>query len=214
MSKRASKQRFLAHGVPTPPFAWIAEEDSLAEVARRVAPLGYPVILKPDDQGSSVGVAVAAESAELPQALAEARLLGGACLAEPLISGREFTVALIDDRTLPVIEILAPDTIFSYDAKYHSPRTQYRLDFELPPSQRMLLERVAARAAGAVGTQGLCRVDLMLDRENNAWVLEVNTVPGMTIRSLAPLAAARAGIDMPLLCELLVRRCLLPSGVA
>ncbi len=212
MSKRASKLRFLAHGVPTPPFEWIDEWDTLADVARRAAVLGYPLVIKPDEQGSSVGVAVAGESTELPQALAEARTFGGACIAEPFVAGREFTVAMLDDRPLPVIEIVSPECVFSYDAKYHSSLTEYRLDFDLPTSQRQRIERAAVGAAAAVGTQGLARVDLMLDGDGDAWVLEVNTIPGMTVRSLAPLAAARSGIDMPDLCELLVRRSLISTG--
>ncbi len=86
------------------------------------------------------------------------------------------------------------------------------MTFELPRVTRERIQRAAVGAAAAVGTQGLARVDLMLDGDGDAWVLEVNTIPGMTVRSLAPLAAARAGIDMPELCELFVRRCLLPTG--
>jgi D-alanine-D-alanine ligase len=212
MSKKASKQRFISAGVPTPPFVSITADDELAVVARRVAALGYPLVVKPDDQGSSVGVAIAAESAELPQALAEARTYGGACLAEPFVQGREFTVAMLDDRPLPLIEIVTPEQVFSYDAKYHSSLTEYRFDFQLSSELRTRIERAATGAALALGTHGLSRVDLMLGHDSAVWVLEVNTIPGMTVRSLAPLAAARAGIDMPELCALLVRRSLTLAG--
>lgn len=212
MSKLASKQRFVAEGVPTPPFVWIAADDSLASVARRVSALGYPLIVKPDDQGSSVGVALARESAELARALAEARTFGGGCLAEPFIRGREFTVGMLDDRPLPLIEIVTPEQVFSYDAKYHSSLTEYRFDFQLADETRDCIERAAVGAARSLGTQGLSRVDVMLGRDEEVWVLEVNAIPGMTVRSLAPLAAARAGFDMPELCELLVRRCLVMAG--
>jgi D-alanine-D-alanine ligase len=213
MSKLASKQRFVAEGVPTPPYVWIAAEDSLASVARRASALGYPLILKPDDQGSSVGVAIARESGELAQALAEARTFGGGCLAEPFIRGREFTVAMLDDRPLPLIEIVTPEQVFSYDAKYHSSLTEYRFDFHLADEVRERIVSAAVAAAGALGAQGLTRVDVMLgsvdsNGDDQPWVLELNAIPGMTVRSLAPLAAARAGIDMTELCELLVRRCL------
>jgi D-alanine-D-alanine ligase len=218
MSKLASKQRFVAEGVPTPPYVWIAAEDSLASVARRASALGYPLILKPDDQGSSVGVAIARESGELAQALAEARTFGGGCLAEPFIRGREFTVAMLDDRPLPLIEIVTPEQVFSYDAKYHSSLTEYRFDFHLADEVRERIVSAAVAAAGALGAQGLTRVDVMLGSvspdgamlgtDDQPWVLELNAIPGMTVRSLAPLAAARAGIDMTELCDLLVRRCL------
>ncbi len=213
MSKLASKQRFVAEGVPTLPYVWIAAEDSLASVSRRISSLGYPVILKPDDQGSSVGVALARDSAELPQALAEARTYGGHCLAEPFVRGREFTVAMLDRLSLPTIEIIAPDAVFTYDAKYHSSLTEYRFDFDLAPSVRDRLQRSAVAAVDALGVQGLSRVDFMLGNDGIPQVLEVNTIPGMTVRSLAPLAAARAGMDMPELCEMLVRRCLAPAAV-
>jgi D-alanine-D-alanine ligase len=212
MSKSASKEQFAAHGVPTPPFELFAEHDSPAEVARRVARLGYPIVVKPDAQGSSVGVAIADGCVDLPRALAHARTFGGACLAERLVRGREFTVALLDDVPLPTIEIVTPERVFSYDAKYHSSLTEYRFDFQLPPAQRTSVRDSAVAAARALGTAGLVRVDLIVDASGCAWVLEVNAIPGMTVRSLAPLAAARAGIDMPELCEMLVRRCLVAAG--
>ncbi len=212
MSKRASKLRCLGRGVPTPPHVFIDADDKLADVARRVATLGYPLILKPDDQGSSVGVAIAADTADLPRALAEARTYGGACLAEPFICGREFTVAMLDDTPLPLIEIVKPEQLFSYDAKYHSSLTEYRFEFSLADPVRQRIERAAVGAARAIGTQGLSRVDLMVGQDDDVWVLEINTIPGMTVRSLAPLAAGRAGIDMPELCQLLVRRCLASVG--
>jgi D-alanine-D-alanine ligase len=213
MSKWASKQRLMEHGVPTPPGELFAEDAADAEVARRVACLGYPLVIKPDEQGSSVGVAIADDCVDLPRALAEARTFGGAVLAERLVRGREFTVALIDERPLPIVEIVTPERFFTYDAKYHSSLTEYRLDFALAAQERELLASAAVRTAWALGTAGLVRVDLMLAADGSPCVLELNTIPGMTVRSLAPLAAARAGIDMPELCEMLVRRCLAAAGV-
>jgi D-alanine-D-alanine ligase len=212
MSKSASKKRFAAQGVPTPPHVSIAERERPAEIARRVAHLNYPLVIKPDAQGSSVGVAIAEGPAQLAQALDLARCVGGPCLAEPLVRGREFTVALIDDVPLPTIEIVTPEPVFSFDAKYHSSLTEYRFDFQLPEAHRDSVQQAAVSAAGALGTAGLARVDVMLSADGRAWVLEVNTIPGMTAKSLAPLAAARSGIGMPELCEMLVRRCLITAG--
>jgi D-alanine-D-alanine ligase len=213
MSKSAAKVRFAAHDVPTPEYELFAEHDSPAEVARRVAHLGYPLVVKPDAQGSSVGVAIADDCVDLPRALALARTFGGPCLAERLVAGREFTVAVLDDVPLPTIEIVSPERVFSYDAKYHSSLTEYQFDFQLPLVEREAIRDAAVAAARALGTAGLVRVDLMLAHDRSVWVLEVNAIPGMTVRSLAPLAAARAGIDMPELCEMLVRRCLAAAGV-
>ncbi len=214
MSKLASKQRFLAEGVPTPRYILIGADDRLAGIARRVSVLGYPLVLKPDDQGSSVGVTIARDSAELPIALAKSRRFGGSVLAEPLVIGREFTVAMLDDRPLPLIEIVSPEPGFSYDAKYNSSLTEYKFDFQLDDAARLAIDQAAVGAVRALGVTGLSRVDVMLDRQASPWVLEVNTIPGMTARSLAPLAAARAGLDMPALCDHLAKRCLAAAGVA
>ena len=214
MSKLASKQRFLAEGVPTPRYVLVGADDRLASIARRVSDLGYPLVLKPDDQGSSVGVTIARDSAELPIALAKSRRFGGSVLAETLVIGREFTVAMLDDRPLPLIEIVSPEPVFSYDAKYNSSLTEYKFDFALDDASRGAIEQAAIGAVRALGATGLTRVDVMLDRQASPWVLEVNTIPGMTARSLAPLAAARAGLEMPSLCDHLVKRCLAAAGVA
>jgi D-alanine-D-alanine ligase len=212
MSKAQSKRQFIAAGVPTLPFAFIGEHEPLAEAARRARRLGYPVVVKPDAQGSSVGVGIAEGPEALCLALVEARAYGGQCILERLVRGREFTVAVLDDRPLPAIEIVTPEPVFSYDAKYASSLTEYRLEFALTEPLTEALVAAAVGAVRALGTAGLARVDLMLEADGRPWVLEVNTIPGMTVRSLAPLAAARAGIDMPQLCELLVQRSLVAAG--
>jgi D-alanine-D-alanine ligase len=214
MSKLASKQRFVSEDVPTPPYVLVAADDRLAGIARRVSALGYPVVLKPDDQGSSVGVTIARDSAELAIALAKSRRFGGNVLVEPLVVGREFTVAMLDEHPLPLIEVVSPEPVFSYDAKYNSSLTEYKFDFVLDDALRAAIDEAAIGAVRALGVSGLSRVDVMLGHDGSVWVLEVNTIPGMTARSLAPLAAARAGLDMPALCDHLVQRCLAAAGVA
>jgi D-alanine-D-alanine ligase len=208
MSKSASKQRFRAQGVPTPAYTVIHQHDSAGEIARRVAPLGYPVIFKPDSQGSSLGIAIANTPDDLSRAIAGSLAYGGVAIAEPWVLGREFTVAVLDARPLPLVEIIAPDRVFSYEAKYHSSLTEYRFEFALSAAHRAEISGVALAAARALGTRGLVRVDVMLGHDGQPWVLEVNTIPGMTSRSLAPQAALRAGLEMAPLCDLLVRQCL------
>jgi D-alanine-D-alanine ligase len=219
MSKSAAKRRFVASGVPT--LDWIVtdayelpNDDPATWLAKRVSPLGYPLIVKPDSQGSSLGITIVSSPAELSAAVADAEGFGERSLIEPYVPGREFTVALIDDRALPPIEIVTPEPVFSYDAKYQSAVTEYRFELELAQSARDRILQAAVAAGRALSAAGLSRVDLMLDFDGRVWVLELNTVPGMTARSLAPLSAARAGLDMPALCDLLVRRCLSPSGVS
>jgi D-alanine-D-alanine ligase len=208
MSKSASKQRFREQGVPTPAYVVIHQYDSADELALRVAPLGYPLIIKPDSQGSSLGIAIANTPNDLSRAVAGSLAYGQAAIAEPLVLGREFTVAVLDGRALPLVEIIAPDRVFSYDAKYHSSLTEYRFDFALAAAKRAEISGAALAATRALGTRGLVRVDVMLGHDGQPWVLEVNTIPGMTSRSLAPQAALRAGLEMPALCDRLVRECL------
>jgi D-alanine-D-alanine ligase len=212
MNKCLAKERFLDQSVPTAPFVRIEPGDTPAQVSRRVASLGYPLVIKPNCQGSSIGVVVVDDERQLADRLAEARRHDAVCLAEPRIVGREFTVAVLDDRALPLLEVVSPEPLFSYDAKYQSSLTEYRFDFELDPRRRVEIVHAAVAATRALGTAGLVRVDLMLAHDGHAYVLEVNTVPGMTPRSLAPLAAAKAGLEMPALCDRLVRQCLISAG--
>ncbi len=218
MSKSAAKARFGASGVPTLDWVMVGTDDfaddSSTGLAKRVAPLGYPLIVKPDNQGSSLGITIVSSPAELSAAVAAAESFGEHCLIEPYVVGREFTVALIDEQALPPLEIVTPERVFSYEAKYQSAATEYRFEFDLAESTRDEITHSAVAAGRALGAVGLSRVDLMLGDDGRVWVLELNTVPGMTARSLAPLAAARAGLDMSALCDLLVRRCLSPSGVS
>lgn len=214
MSKSASKERFVEWGVPTPAFVLIDAHDAESDPRSRVAHLGYPLVVKPDTQGSSLGVAVVDRASDLAEALAAASRYDAMVLAESLVQGREFTVAVLGDRTLPVIEIVTPERVFSYDAKYRSSQTEYRFDFELATRTRAELLHSAVAATLALGTRGLVRVDSMVDEDGRAWVLEVNTIPGMTARSLAPQAAGRVGLGMAALCDLLVRECLSPVGVS
>ena len=219
MSKSAAKQRCAAHGVPTLDWCVTDAEDltrgsRAANVAKRVAPLGYPLIVKPDGQGSSLGIMIVSSPKELSAAIAAAERFDEQCLIEPYVAGREFTVALLDEQALPPIEIVSPERVFSYEAKYLSAATEYRFEFEMAESVRDEITQSAVAASRALGAAGLSRVDLIVDNDARVWVLELNTVPGMTARSLAPLSAARAGLDMTALCDLLVRRCLSHSGVS
>ena len=205
MSKLAGKQRFRAAGIATPQFVPIEPSDTAARVADKVARLGYPLIVKPDEQGSSLGVEVVMESAQLAAAMDHSRQFGPRALAERLVVGRELTISILGRRALPVLEIVSPDGLFDYQAKYRSPDTEYRFRTGLSQAVLSRVSQTALAAAEALQTRGLVRVDVILDSEDRPWVLEVNTVPGMTERSLSPKAAAEAGLDMPRLCDWIVR---------
>ncbi len=134
-------------------------------------------------------------------------------MVEPLIVGREFTVSLLGRQPLPLLEVVTPGGLFDYEAKYESAMTEHRFDTGLLPETAAEIEQVAVAAAEALGTAGLVRVDLMLDRMARVWVLEVNTIPGMTPHSLAPKAAARAGMGLAALCDWMLEDCLATSEV-
>lgn len=201
MSKAAAKRRFERHHVPTPPAIVFETTDLFDDVARRIAPLGYPLVVKPESQGSSLGVGMAADESQLAARAIDASRYDSLLLAERWIDGREFTVAVLGRRALPLLEISAPGGWFDYDAKYKSNGAEFRFETGLSEAKTDELKMLAVDAAASLETSGLSRVDLLLDKHGQPWVLEVNTVPGLTSHSLAPQAAARAGLDFAALCE-------------
>jgi D-alanine-D-alanine ligase len=208
MSKSASKERFLQAGVPTLPYLLFHAADPLEQIAPKLAALRYPLVIKPDGQGSSLGVGFAHSVEELPERIAESRQYDPFVLAEPWIDGREFTVAILGRRPLPLLEIGTPRGFFDYHAKYESGTTEYRFDTGLSAGTTAEILTAAVGAATSLDTAGLVRVDVMLDRDRRPWVLEVNTIPGLTDHSLAPKAAAHENLDLPALCDWMVRDCL------
>ncbi len=207
MSKSASKQRFAACGVPTPAWTTVDAQRPGKNLAKQIAKIGYPLVIKPDTQGSSLGVSLVDRPEELGEAIEAAAAFDPHVIVERQIAGREFTVAVLGERALPILEIVTPERVFSYEAKYASSLTEYRFDFELATRTRVELLHAAVGAALALETRGLVRVDVMVGQGGRVGVLEVNAIPGLTPRSLAPLAAQRAGIPMPVLCDQLVREC-------
>lgn len=204
MSKSASKERFAQVGVPTLPYVLFHDSEAMSEVSGRIGSLGYPIVIKPDGQGSSLGVTVADHPGRLQHALVEANRYESFLIAEPRVRGREFTVAVLDRRPLPAIEIVPSGDMFDFHAKYQSDATTLRPENELPDELCCRLAEAAHDATDALGTMGLVRVDMILDEFDCLWVLEVNTVPGLTRHSLAPVAAKQAGMEFASLCEWMV----------
>jgi D-alanine-D-alanine ligase len=200
-SKSASKERFLQHGVPTLPYVLIHETDHTTRIAQHARKLGFPLVVKPDRQGSSIGVSIVRSSDELQPALACCFAHDAFGILEPAVIGSEWTVGVIDDLLLPAIEIQTDHAFFDYDAKYADDTTRYRFDYSAPPAVVQAVEIAGRKAAAALGTRGIARTDVMLDACRRPWVLEVNTIPGFTSHSLVPKAAARLGISFGELCE-------------
>lgn len=194
MDKVRTKQVWLALGLPTPRYVGLAATAQAADVNAAAAQLGLPVIVKPANEGSSVGVTRVFEAAQLDQAVELAARYDGELLMEQLIVGEELTVAILGQAALPSIRIVPKGAWYDYNAKYIAEDTQY-LCPGLDGDAEAEIGRVALAAFNAAGCRGWGRVDLMRDARTGAlFLLEVNTAPGMTSHSLVPKAARQAGI--------------------
>jgi D-alanine-D-alanine ligase len=191
MDKLRTKQLWLSIGLPTPPFAVLSEETDFAGVVRD---LGLPLIVKPANEGSSLGMTKVQRAEDLPQAWETARQLDRRVFAERWITGAEYTSTALGDRMLPFIRVETPREFYDYTAKYFANDTRYHCPCGLSTQREAELAELTRRAFEAIGCSGWGRVDLLCDREENPWLIEVNTVPGMTDHSLVPMAARAAGI--------------------
>ena len=192
MDKIRCKFLFSAHGLPTAPFR-VAQKGEPIDYAAMLSELNGKVMVKPANEGSSIGMSAATTPAELEQALALAFDYDDAVLVEQWINGREFTVSMLDGQALPVIEMRTPRAFYDYEAKYQSNSTEYLCPAPITTEQTASLQQAAMAAFKAVGAKGWGRVDAMLDSDGQFRLLEVNTVPGMTEKSLVPMAARAAG---------------------
>lgn len=192
MDKVRSKWIWQSHGLPTPGFLEIGSD---ADVPRIVPELGVPVMVKPVHEGSSFGASRVTDAACLEAAWRKARALDARVLVEQWITGAEYTVGILGDQVLPIIRLETPRAFYDYEAKYLADTTRYICPCGLPAAVEQELGRLAARAFELVGASGWGRVDLMFDEQHRPWLLEVNTVPGMTSHSLVPMAARHAGIS-------------------
>ena len=197
MDKIRSKKLFRAVGLDTPDYV-VLNHAGDANVA--AAELGFPMVVKPAGEGSSVGISKVFDATDLPQAVELALSTGGPALAETCIVGAESTVAVLQGQALPSIRIETPRVFYDYRAKYESENTKYHC----PGTDDAVLESryhdMAIAAFAALGCSGWGRVDFMIGDDGHPQVLEINTIPGMTSHSLVPMAAHAAGIDFAELC--------------
>lgn len=199
MDKVASKRIFESHGVPTP--AWRLIEADVADPVAALADFPLPIVIKPSNEGSSVGVSIVEDRAQLADAIALARRYHGPVLAETFIAGTEVFVGILDGAVLGSVEVRPATKFYDYEAKYKRTDTRYLLPPELPADVLARVEAHALAAYRALGCTGHARPDLRIDAAGNGYVLEVNTLPGMTATSLMPKIAAKAGMDYATLCE-------------
>ncbi|MFS0828598.1 D-alanine--D-alanine ligase [Pseudomonas phoenicis] len=192
MDKLRTKQVWQSLGIPTPRHAVLASEN---DCIRAATELGFPLIVKPAHEGSSIGMAKVNSAQELVAAWQDAAHYDSQVLVEQWIHGPEFTVAVLRGQVLPPIALGTPHVFYDYDAKYVANDTQYRIPCGLDAAREQELIDLTARACDAIGIEGWGRLDVMQDEQGRFWLLEVNTAPGMTDHSLVPMAARAAGLD-------------------
>jgi D-alanine-D-alanine ligase len=193
MDKVMSKRIFEHNGVPTPKWELLTTSDRVT--------LPFPLVVKPSSEGSSVGVSIVESPDQLAPAIALARRYHGPVIVEEYIAGTEVFVGILDGVVLGSVEVRPAVKFYDYEAKYKRNDTQYLLPPQLPADVIARCEQHALAAYTALGCSGHARPDLRIDRSGAPFVLEVNTLPGMTKTSLMPKIAKAAGIDYPTLCE-------------
>lgn len=204
MDKVIAKQIFVGQGIPTPAYmAFRTAAQALA--AEGQIPFGFPMVVKPAREGSSVGVHICKTKEAYRSAVEDAGRFAGAILVEQFVRGREVQGAVLDDEGLGVIEVVAAREFYDYEAKYKAGSgTQYLFPAPLPPEQYEQVNQVCLAAHRALGCSGASRSDVILTEKGEVFVLETNTLPGMTEASLLPKIAAGRGIEFPQLCERLL----------
>lgn len=197
MDKIRSKRLFEASGIPTPEYAAVRHH---ADAVLAAESFGFPLILKPAGQGSSVGMSKVFEHGDLSEAVELALGFGGLALAERCIVGSEHSVAVLQGEALPSIRIETPRVFYDYRAKYESDRTEYHCPGTADAEAESRYAELAIAAFNEIGCSGWGRVDFMAGDDGQPLVLEVNTIPGMTSHSLVPMAALKVGVDFAELC--------------
>ncbi len=199
MDKVRTKQLWLGCGLSTAPFTVLTKDTDWQQV---VSALGLPLIVKPVHEGSSIGMSKVNTLDELPKAFELASACGDVVMAEKWITGREFTIVIIDDEAYPVIRLQPADmsNFYDYEAKYNRNDTMYHIPCGLSEEEETHLQALSLAAFKAVEAKGWGRIDAMQDENGNFWLLEINTVPGMTSHSLVPMAAKARGMDFEQLC--------------
>lgn len=199
MDKVRSKQLWQSIGLPTPSYALLSEASDWKAI---VESLGLPIAVKPAREGSSLGAARVENAADLEPAWHNAVAFDDAVLAEPWIIGEEYTVGILGGEALPVIRLETTREFYDYSAKYKADDTRYHCPSGLDADRENEIQALALKAFSALGATGWGRIDLMIDTQGQPWLLENNTVPGLTDHSLVPIAAKAAGIEFD---ELILR---------
>jgi D-alanine-D-alanine ligase len=208
MDKAIAKRLFSSAGIATPEWelyrlqAMAVDEKLVKKITQRFT---FPIIVKPNDGGSTIGLSIADNETALRPALEKARSESHNILVEEYIAGRELTVAVLDGEALPVVEIKPQSGLYDYEAKYTKGKSEYIVPAEIDPATAESMQETAVKAYNVIGASGLVRIDFILAENGEFFCLEVNTVPGMTNLSLAPMAARAVGIEFEELIERLLQ---------
>jgi len=203
MDKLRCKQFFEGAGIPTPGYMVLDESVDMEFVQ---ASLGLPLMIKPVLEGSSLGMSKVEHGEELLPAWRQAAQYQGEVIAERWVEGEEYTVTILGQQALPVIRLETGNAFYDYAAKYQSDETRYHCPCGLSQTEEARLQRLALSTFNAIGATGWGRVDVMCSEDGAPWVIEINTVPGMTGHSLVPMAAKAAGMDFDeLVCRILAQ---------
>lgn len=192
MDKLRTKQLLEGAGLPTPNYMLLDDNTDLNYV---VAELGLPLMVKPALEGSSIGMSKVEEDSQVEAAYDLAVRYDGLVFAEQWVNGNEYTIAILGDEALPVIRLETPHQFYDFDAKYFANDTRYLCPCGLDAEQEAQIQRLALSAFRSVGARGWGRVDIMLDQSGKPYIIELNTIPGMTDHSLVPMAARARGIE-------------------
>jgi D-alanine-D-alanine ligase len=212
MDKLKAKEMFRLHNVPTPAY-YVATRADLEDLEEVHGSFGFPTIVKPRREGSSVGLAKVESLAELAGAIDRALTFDEHALVERFVRATEVHVGILDGRVLGAVEVVPKEGLYDYRAKYTAGMSEYHVPPRLPSTRLRGVMNLADRAARALSCTGACRVDLLVTEGENEYVLEVNTLPGMTPTSLLPKIAAAAGLDYPALCEAILEGARLQAGL-
>jgi len=207
MDKVKTKQVWQGSELPTAPYRIVTKNSNAQEI---VSALDLPLIIKPVHEGSSIGMSKVEKVEDFADAIAKATEHDAVVMAEKWITGREFTIVILNGQALPVIRLQPPEDVafYDYEAKYQRNDVEYGIPCGLSESEEKELQALALRAFQAVGASGWGRIDAMQDEQGKFWLLEVNTVPGMTSHSLVPKAAAAIGYSFDTLCVAILEQTL------
>ena len=192
MNKRISKDILLDNNISTPFYKKFDNKDDIEDLEKIFK---YPFIVKPSSEGSSIGVNIVENRQDFHQAIKDNKLISNDILIEEYIDGIEYTVGILHDRALPVIKLIPPGKFYDFNAKYKSSETQYLCPSELEKTIENSVKAQSLQCFKALNCTGWGRVDLIIDKSGKSWVIELNTVPGMTKKSLVPMAAQQINID-------------------